>query len=409
MSRPRKLVPTLQHHKASGQAFVRLADGSNRYLGKWNSKQARTAYGRLVGELTATGAAPAKATRQSSRQSDGPTVAEVALAWVEHAQRHYVKNGKSTGTLYSFRVSLKALRELYGDTSAADFGPLKLETVRARLAEPYFDPNQKRERRRSRSIVNARTRGLVSVFKWAASRELVPASVPQSLAMLPPIRGGRTDLPETEAVGPVADATVEATLTRTSAVVASMVRLARVTGMRPGEVCLIRPGDVDRSGDIWTFQPMSHKLEHHDKERLILIGPKGQDILRPYLLRPADQFCFSPAESVRQHRERRRANRKTPEGQGNGPGTNVRRKPSIEPGDCFTVASFRRAIQRAAKQAGVESWHPNQLRHAFATEARVAGGLEAVQGLLGHSNLQTSQVYAERQSRLAHDIALKLG
>lgn len=409
MPRPRKLVPSLQFHRPTGQARVKFSDGSVRYLGKWNSKQSRLAYAQLVAELTANGQASVLAARNVRATGTSPTVAEVLLAWKEHAERRYQKNGRSTGTLESFRKSMKTLRELYADLPANEFGPLKLEAVRAKLAEPETDDETKKTIRRSRSTVNRYARQLVSVFRWAASREMIPASVPQSLSMLQPIRRGEKPLPETKPVGPVDDATVAATVKHLSKVVADMVRLARATGMRPGEVCLIRPADVDRSGAVWTYRPSEHKLEHHGRDRIILIGPRGQDVLRPYLLRPADAFCFSPADSARQHREANRASRTTPPSYGNSPGTNVVRKPAREPGERFEVDSFRRAIKRAAKKAKVAPWHPNQLRHAFATEARRAAGLEAVQGLLGHSNLATSQIYAERQDTLARDVAARIG
>ncbi len=64
-----------------------------------------------------------------------------------------------------------------------------------------------------------------------------------------------------------------------------MVRFQRLTGCRPIEVCLVRPCDVDTSGQVWVFRPESHKTEHHGRDRTICIGPKAQDILRKYLLR----------------------------------------------------------------------------------------------------------------------------
>lgn len=77
-----------------------------------------------------------------------------------------------------------------------------------------------------------------------------------------------------------------------------MIELQRATGMRPGELCILRPSDVDRSCDIWEYRPTEHKTAHHDHDCVICIGPKGQDILRTYLLRPADAYCFSPREST---------------------------------------------------------------------------------------------------------------
>jgi site-specific recombinase XerC len=62
----------------------------------------------------------------------------------------------------------------------------------------------------------------------------------------------------------------------------------------------------------------------------------------------------------------------------------------------------------AAWQAA-HRWHPNQLRHSFATRVRKVHGLEAVQVLLGHSRADVTQVYAERNEALAAEIAAKIG
>ncbi len=87
------------------------------------------------------------------------------------------------------------------------------------------------------------------------------------------------------------------TLPHLSLVVANMVRLQQLTGMRPNEVCIVRPCDVDRSTEVWSYRPTSHKTEHHGRDRVIFIGPQGQAILRPYLLRAGEAHCFSPLES----------------------------------------------------------------------------------------------------------------
>ena len=57
----------------------------------------------------------------------------------------------------------------------------------------------------------------------------------------------------------------------------------------------------------------------------------------------------------------------------------------------------------------VEHWHPNQLRHAKATELRKEHGLEAAQVVLGHARADVTQVYAERNVALAKEIAKQSG
>ena len=54
-------------------------------------------------------------------------------------------------------------------------------------------------------------------------------------------------------------------------------------------------------------------------------------------------------------------------------------------------------------------WHPNQLRHTFATEVRKAHGLEAAQVLLGHARADVTQVYSERNLTLAVKVAGVMG
>ena len=82
-----------------------------------------------------------------------------------------------------------------------------------------------------------------------------------------------------------------------------MIQLKLATGMRPGEVRLMRMGDIDISGDVWEYRPQEHKTEHHGKQRVIAIGPKAQAILGKYLDRPEHEHCFKPGESEAIRRE----------------------------------------------------------------------------------------------------------
>ena len=147
-----------------------------------------------------------------------------------------------------------------------------------------------------------------------------------------------------------------------------MVELQRLTGMRPGEVVIMRAGDLDRSGDVWVYAPSRHKTEHHDKAREIFIGPEGQEVLRPWLEADARAYLFSPAEAMQERLPQRRARRKTRVQPSQADRSKAR--PREGPGDRYTVASYRRAIQAACHQAGVARWHPHQLRHAGGTEIR---------------------------------------
>jgi site-specific recombinase XerD len=77
--------------------------------------------------------------------------------------------------------------------------------------------------------------------------------------------------------------------------------------------------------------------------------------------------------------------------------------------EAFTDFGYAAVIRRACERAGVEHWHPNQLRHTFASEVRRHYGLEAVQVLLGHARADVTQVYAERDLTLAARVAAEIG
>ena len=53
-------------------------------------------------------------------------------------------------------------------------------------------------------------------------------------------------------------------------------------------------------------------------------------------------------------------------------------------------------------------WHPNQLRHSRATELR-SYGLDVVKTILGHTKVETSQVYAEKDLAAAMELVAKIG
>jgi integrase len=139
-----------------------------------------------------------------------------------------------------------------------------------------------------RSTINQHIGRVRRMFRWAVAEELLPVTTYQALAAVPGLQRGRCAAKEPRPVRPVADEVVEATLPHVSSTVATMVRFQKLTGCRPGEVCIIRPCDIVTSVKVWRYVPESHKTEHHDRERIIFIGPRAQDVIRPYLLREKD-------------------------------------------------------------------------------------------------------------------------
>ncbi len=216
-------------------------------------------------------------------------------------------------------------------------------------------------------------------------------------------------LRETQAVKPVADEIVEKPIAHTTKVVADMIRFQRLTGCRRGEVCSVKPGLVNRSGAVWLVELDKHKTAYRGKRRIIFVGPKAQQVLLPYLLRAADEACFSPIESELQRLEAKHAQRTTPPSCGNFPGSNRSRKPRKTPTAQFTAGTYARSIRNVCEREGITPWSPNQLRHTAATEIRKEHGLETSQIVLGHSSADVTQIYAERDMQRGTQWALKHG
>ena len=339
-------IPSYRLHKARGLAVVDIG-GRRYYLGKFGSESSKAEYDRLIGEWLARGRS-----RPVDFAEESLAVVEVIAAYHRHAKDYYRKHGKPTRELGCIKEASKVLRQRYGTHDANQFGPLALQSVRAAMIELGW----------TRKYVNKQVGRIVRMFKWATANELVPASVYQALATLDGLKAGRTAAPDRPPVQPVDDATIEQTLPWLPPVVADMVRFQRLTGCRPGEVCELRSGDINRDYSPWVYSVSSHKTAHQGRARTILIGRRAQDVIRPYLLRAADAYCFSPAESEGRRRAETHERRQTPMSCGNRPGTNRSDSPSRPAGRKYTTACCRRAIERA----GVTRWTPNQLRHAIA-------------------------------------------
>jgi integrase len=395
--RPRS-VPTYRHHRQSGQAVVTLTDGcGNRrdvLLGTYGTKASREEYARVLSEWEAAGRCPPQPVGAAATL----TINELLVRFMEWAEQHYRHtDGRPTSELNDYRYTLKPLKELYGTTTAARFGPLALKAVRQKMLDTDL----------SRGVANQRTGRIKRVFKWAVAEELVPQATYAALVTVEGLARGRTAARETEPVGPVSPALVEIVKPRVNRYVRAMIDMQSLTGMRPGEVVIMRACDIDTSGKVWLYRPHHHKLAYQNRERVIALGPKSQDIVKAFRVPELDTFLFSPGRAREERFAELRAKRRTPV----PPSQQCRKKrrPSKRPGRHYSARSYHRAIADACRKAGAPGWHPNQLRHLHATEIRRQFGLEAAQVVLGHSKADVTQVYAERDLGLAVRIAAQVG
>lgn len=347
----------------------------------------------------------------STARKDVITVRVLVAAFLDHAETYYVKNGRPTNSAKRFQNVARPLLQLYGSLPVDEFGPAALDVLRSKWIESRKvqkpDPYKKPEPL-SREYVNQCIGFIKQIFKWGVEKELVKPETHYALCQLAGIKKGRSRAKELPKIKPVDDEVVEETLPFLPSPVAAMVRLQRLTAMRPGEVRAMRACDIDTTQDEWFYIPWEHKTEHHDIPRMICLGPKCQAILTPYLMDRADdpeKWLFSPREAMAERHAKARERRKTPV----QPSQLDRSKPNPQrlPGEQYTKDSYRRAIQRAAEKAGIQRWFPNQLRHTALTAIRAKEGVEAAQVMASHKNIQVTEIYAEKDISKARELARK--
>jgi integrase len=386
-------IPKYRHHRPSGQAVVTL-DGKDQYLGVHGTPASREAYNRLIAEWLAGG-------RHLPQPETVLTMSEVILRYwrtVEDGMR--VREGqRSPGELYNFRVALRMVRELYGRTPARDFGPLALKALRLRMIERGW----------CRTYINRQVNRVRRMIRWAVSEELLPAEAYHGLMAVEGLRRGKSKAREKAPVKPVPRALVDAVLPHLSPPVRAMVELQWLTGMRSGEVLRMRGCDLDVTGMLWIYRPAQHKTLHIGHNRAVYLGPKAQELLRPFLKRDLQAFLFSPAEAEALRNRERRKKRRTPLypcRMKRKPKPKARRRP---PGLVYDVDSYRRAIARACWKAKIASWHPHQLRHAAGTRLRKEFGLEEARAVLGHRTPIMTEHYAAIDEAVAARVMEKAG
>jgi len=140
------------------------------------------------------------------------------------------------------------------------------------------------------------------------------------------------------------------------------------SGLRAAELVGLNRGDVDFAAETMRVRGKG------DKERIVPLGRKEAEALGRYLSGRSNR----DAEPVFLNRQGRR----------------------------LTTRSVQQIVQRSlSRVADVTATNPHALRHAFATHLLEWGAdLRAVQELLGHASLATTQVYthvsAERLRRV---------
>jgi integrase len=387
------IQPSYRYHKARNCAVVTLG-GKNFYLGRYNSPESHEEYARLITEWRRNGAPPPVLTTPASQAL---SVSDLILAYFLHVQAHYVKNGKPTSEQDNIRQALRFVRQLYGSSPAADFGSKALKNVREEMIAAG----------RCRKLINKDVHRIRALYRWAVEEELLPVEVHARLMRVRGLRKGASAARESPKVKPVPVKHVKAVLPHLPPQVAAMARVQLLSGARPQEITSLRPCEITVTDEgVWYYQPGTHKMQHMDRDKVIVLGPRAQRVLRPWLDRDPECYCFVPAEASAWQLARRR---KAADGiVSSRPASLTRRARS--PGKQYTRHSYRNCIRRACRRANVPVWSPRQLRHTRATMIRKRyGSLEAAKAVLGHADTKITELYAERDLDLATKVMREIG
>ena len=300
------------------------------------------------------------------------SVEELCAAWAEHAKGYYrdIDGNVSREASAAANLVRPFLNKFRGKAVADLTHPDMIDLRDDIVAQGYC-----------RSTVNKFIGMTKRMMAWALDDRLISAQTKAELTQVQRIAPFRSAAPEPKPVNPADDEAVDAVVKTLTPNMAAMVRLHRLTGMRPGEICEMTWTAIRKQGDLLVYRPHHHKNAYRGQVRVVCIGPRGQAILKGVVRN--GPYCFSPIQSTLERYDILRAARKTKV----QPSQVDRSSPEAvrKPHDHWDTIAYAKAIRRACKAAGVDHWSPNQLRHSFATDVRKHFGLAACKAVLGHT------------------------
>jgi integrase len=378
--------------RKDGRAVVRL-HGTDYYLGRYGSPEAKEKYRLLVAEYLRGGLRPKDPVTPGREY----LVEDLILDWWEANAVRLPCSARQD----EYRRIFRPLRKLFGRTPCRLFGPKSLKAVR----EDWIHRNVNRKK------INHAVRQIVRLFAWAVEEERIQPMVWHALTCVRNLRAGEGGT-EPVRVPPVPDAIVEQTLPFLHPFARSAVRLLRLTGMRCGELFKMKPGMLDRTGSIWRYRIEQHKTAASTGPKILFLGRQSQEILSPLIegLTPHEPVWTTARGDVsqREFRGQQRVSPMTPS-QRQRAKRAARRRTGNEFRGVYTSAVLGRLLLRVCSREGIPGWHLHQLRHTKACEVRQMFGLEAAQVMLGHSRADVTQIYAERDLVLAEKVADQTG
>lgn len=284
----------------------------------------------------------------------GMRISEASASYGDHLRR---VRRLSENTVRAYLTDLADLGDAAGDIEIAD---VDIEVLRDWVWRAS-------ERGDARATLARRTATARGFFAWAAERGDIPndpalrLASPKRARTLPKVATAQTMTSVLDGLRTAAVDGDPGTL-RDHAV----LEVLYATGIRVSELCGLDLDDIDEG------RGTARVTGKGDKERVVPIGRPALGALRAYLVRAR------PALAARA---------------GNGGGTRAvflgSRGGRLSPRSVYATVSHK-----LGPALGVETVGPHALRHSAATHLLDGGAdLRAVQEILGHASLGTTQIY----------------
>ena len=167
----------------------------------------------------------------------------------------------------------------------------------------------------------------------------------------------------------------------------ALMEMLYACGLRASELCALRASDIDLKENV-----VRCRGGKGGKDRVIPLGEEAQKSVREY-------SEFARPKLLEARARRKRADKI---------GATRDTIPSFfvgERGESLSRVSLGAIVRRHAERAGLPEWvSPHALRHSFATHLLQGGAdLRAIQEMLGHTDISTTQIYTHVETRHLRD------
>ncbi len=107
---------------------------------------------------------------------DEITIIELVRDYAVHCRSYYGTSRNSE--LWQILTCCKPIQKLYKTLPAVEFGPRQFKAVREEMIEADW----------ARTTINQNMKRIVRMFKWAAAEEKLPASIFETLRLIPSLK-----------------------------------------------------------------------------------------------------------------------------------------------------------------------------------------------------------------------------